>query len=192
MNNLKDLRAVTDKVLYSLTADDSLKHRILQQASQPEQRSEKKPFYLIPVLCSVLTLLLITAVVLNGLQPISPAAPGEINVFTAGRDSTSSVQKNDFCPVDPSVSADSVIFIELTGAGSTSAPQQCAQLFIALRDESVPSDAELLSPRSELSILLLDGSEIRFSAAEPYIAAGGECWTCPAFFELADQFLTEK
>jgi hypothetical protein len=191
VNNLKDLRAVTDKVLYSLTADDSLKHRILQQASQSEQKSEKKPFYLIPVLCSVLTLLLITAVVLNGLQPVSPAAPGEINVFTAGSDSTSSVQKNNFCPVDSSVSADSVIFIELTGVGSTSAPQQCAQLFIALRDEAVPAEAELLFPRSELSISLLDGSVIRFSAEEPYIADGEECWTCPAFFELAAQFLTE-
>ena len=192
MNNLKDLRAVTDKVLYGLTADDSLKHRILQQASQQEQKSEKKPFHLIPVLCSVLTFLLITSVVLNRLQPVSPTVPGEINVFTAGSDSIPSAQKNGSCPVDPSVSADNVIFIELAGSGSTSAPQQCAQLFIALRDQSVPADAELLSSGSELTISLLDGSEIRFSAENPYIAAGEECWMCPAFFELADQFLTEK
>ena len=191
MNNPENLRDITEKVLYGLTADDSLKHRILQQVSQQTVKSEKKPFYLIPAFCTVLAALLITVFALNGLPAVNPAVPGEINVFTAGNENLSASEDASSGPVDPSVSADDILSIQITDFGTVLDSQQCAQLFRLLRDESKKAEISYSGARSEIILSVKDGTVLRFYAKEPYIFSGGSCWFCPAFFESARQAVTE-
>ena len=191
MNNPKDLPNVTERVLYGLTADDSLKHRILQQAAQQKDKKVNKPFYLIPVFCTALAVLVLTVVVLNRVQPVSPSVPGEINVFTAGNDISSLPEKDVLCPLDPDISENNILSIQIAGLGTVLDSQQCAMLFCLLRDESIPADSPDVAVQNEMVITLKNGTEIRFNADEPYFYSGSDCWSCAAFFESARQMLTE-
>ena len=50
MIKLENLREETESALYGLTADDSLKYRILQKAAQTPAEVTKKGFHPFPVL----------------------------------------------------------------------------------------------------------------------------------------------
>ena len=55
MSRIEELRQVTDQTLHGLTADDSLKFRILQKAAGGEET--KKPYFKpVPVFCVRLAL----------------------------------------------------------------------------------------------------------------------------------------
>ena len=58
MNNLEELHAVSDKVLSGLTADDSLKQRILQTAVLSGEKAQKRGFSPIPAFCSIIVLII--------------------------------------------------------------------------------------------------------------------------------------
>ena len=85
MIKLENLREETESALYGLTADDSLKYRILQKAAQTPIEEKKRIFRPFPVLCSVLAVLLLLTVALNQVRPLSTVEAGDITVFAAGR-----------------------------------------------------------------------------------------------------------
>lgn len=190
MNNLNNFRDITDKALCGLTADESLKQRILQRAADSSVSPAKKPLFLIPVCCTVLAVLLIAVSFLNGLQPVSPATPGEINVFTAGNHDSSYSADQNLCPVDQSISADNIASIIFTDFGVIEDPSLCSLLFSTIQEKSVPSDSPAAAERMELTIIVNDGTEIHFDTEDPYII-GDQCWYCPEFFELVRRSLAD-
>ena len=186
MNNLNNLRDITDKALCGLTADESLKHRILQRAASTSESSGNRPLFLIPVCCTVLAVLLVAVSFLNGLQPVTPAAPGEINVFAAGNDDTMYTSDHDLTPVDPSIPYDTISSVELTGFGVIEDPSLCSLLFSTIQEKSVPAVSPASEELTQLTIVVNDGTVIHFETEDPYIFSD-QCWYCPEFFELVRQ-----
>ena len=88
----EDLRSATDKALYGLTADESLKQRILLKASQTNRTTRDSKVHPVMKLCAVVGVLLLMVVALNSVRPLSPSTPGEMNVFAAGGKDTTAEQ----------------------------------------------------------------------------------------------------
>ena len=194
MKDLTNLREVSETVLHGLTADASLKNRILQQAASDAENRKPSAFRLVPAFCGVIAALLIAAVALNGLQPVSPAGSVEIKVFAAGDQET--VPPGDDAAVDSrsilsGADPSDVYSVELSGSGMVSDRKECAALAGILIRESVP--AEPVDPCSAdvLTITTVSGQKIMYEAAAPYLI-GEKCWSCPGFFTLLEQLLKEQ
>ena len=74
MKDLNRLREVSDNVLHDLTAGESLKHRILQQAASGTGEERRRVIRLLPAFCGVIAALLVAAIALNGLSPVAPSS----------------------------------------------------------------------------------------------------------------------
>ena len=194
MNNLNEFREVTEKALYGLTADDSLKHRILQQTAQESVPPVRRPLSLISVCGAVLAILLIAVVALNNLQPVSPATPGEINVFTAGSETASAPSAGNFIPLplERDITAEMVTSVSVAGHGTVNDSALCSRLFSILQEKSVSAEIPDASAQAELDIFLSNGTVIHFDIEEPCIIGDNGCWSCPDFFVLLHQLLTDN
>lgn len=182
MKKPEELREVTENVLCGLTADDSLRSRILQKASAAGQEERRSSFRPVPALCGVLAALLIAVVALNGLNPVSPADPGDMNIFAAGSNDTAEPVLLD------GIGPDEVASVEITGLGTVSDPEKCAALISLLTEKAAPAGSSDPSAENRLNITLAGGTVIRFSVDEPVITGDGT-WSCPEFFDLFRQEL---
>ena len=178
----EELRTATDKALCGLTADESLRSRILQKAAGAGQEERRSAFRPVPALCGVIVVLLIAVFALNGLNSVSPVDPGEMNVFAAGSDDTAVSVIPDF--VDP----EDVVSVEITGIGTLTGAERCAALVSLLREKAAPAESSVPSAKSRLNITLADGSVIRYTVDEPVLSAAA-AWSCPEFFDLFRQEL---
>lgn len=178
MIKLENLREETESALYGLTADDSLKYRILQKAAQTPIEEKKRIFRPFPVLCSVLAVLLLLTVALNQVRPLSTVEAGDITVFAAGRKEEGSTS------VFSNISASEIVSMELTSVGKIEAQEKCSALLDLLRQDSFPAADEKWDNEEYLIISTTDGQSIRYPVNEPYFL-DNTCWECEAFF---DQF----
>ena len=182
MKKPEELREVTENVLCGLTADESLRSRILQNAAGAGREERRSAFRPVPALCGVIAALLIAVVALNGLNPVNPADPGDMNIFAAGSNDTRKSVLLD--GIDP----DEVTSIEITDLGTVSGAEQCAALISLLTEKAAPAGSSDPSAESRLNITLAGGTVIRFSVDEPVISGDGT-WSCPEFFDLFRQEL---
>ena len=182
MKKIEDLRQVTDHALYGLTADESLKFRILQKAAQPSGVHQKRVFHTVPVLCSLIALLLIAVVALNSIKPVVPSTPGEINVFAAGSKDTvePEIYQEAVCDISD-IPAASVSSIEISGLGRITDPDQCTLLVSILQEKAESADTDPAAGSVSLVIRTSEGAEYRFYANDPYLT-GNKTWSCPDFF----------
>ena len=88
MSDPAKLREASEKVLYGLRADDTLKQKILIKAAAGGDAGSRRAFRPLPVFCGVVAALLVAVIALNGLEPAVPAGSVEINVFAAGDNET--------------------------------------------------------------------------------------------------------
>ena len=180
MSRIEELRQVTDQTLHGLTADDSLKFRILQQAASGTE-TKKPSIRPLPVLCAAFAALLVMVLALNSLKPVSNV-PGEINVFAAGStEKPADIEQT--CLLPAGFEADSVVSVELEGAGSVTDPEKCAFLAGILAGQASPSEHVYAACGNRVKITSADGTVLIFGADEPnLIAEDGSGWSCPAFF----------
>ena len=184
MKDLNRLREVSDNVLHDLTAGESLKHRILQQAASGIGEERRRVIRLLPAFCGVIAALLVAAIALNGLSPVAPSSSVEMNVFAAG-------DKETVPPDDrgsegifllPGIDPEDVVSVEISGRGVISDPDQCAALMRTLSEEAQPADpAAEMTAGASLNIMTAEGRLISFEAEDPYLSGDG-CWSCPGFF----------
>lgn len=85
MNSIDNLREITDQVLCGLTADASLKHRILSSGSDCISEKRRFLFRPVPVLALAAVLLVVSLIALNGLRPIEIPGPGQLHHIAAGQ-----------------------------------------------------------------------------------------------------------
>ena len=184
MNRLEDIRTVTDKALYGLTADESLKFRILQKAAACEQKGARRIAHPVPVLCAVVAFLVIIAVSINGIQPVEPVVPGEMTVFAAGGTddrTVSSIGK---------IESGHVISVEVTGIGTVTDPSGCDALIGLLKNDAESTAEEPDKWSEKIVIRMDDGSVYEYKAAEPCLDDGRNL-ECPAFFSMMHELLDE-
>ena len=192
MKRLEELRDVTDTVLAGLTADESLKHKILQRAAEYSDESSMRSFRPLPVLCSVITVLLVAVCLLNSLHPVTPAGSVEMNVFAAGSDDIiqpedDSVRHNEN-EVIRLILPEDAVSVELSGSGVINDAQQCVSLIETLCQYAVPACSDSSEGDTSVIITFSDGSVLTFKAEEPFLI-GEEQWSCPEFFRLIQQML---
>lgn len=184
MSRPEELRQVTEKTLYGLTADDSLKCRILQKASC--STASKHRFFLrpVPVLCTVFAALLAAVIALNTLQAVPSAGPVEIKSFIAGNIIVhSSLFPDGFDPY-------SVISVTVEGSGTVTDPEQCRMLISVLQDYAVPAESDALSDHSTLEITEESGGTFTFDVCNPYLSdEDHQVWSCPEFFSSFDRII---
>ena len=191
MNDLTRLREVSDRVLYGLTADESLKRRILQRAAGNTDAGRKRIFHPIPVFCGVIAVLLAGVISLNSIKPVIPSDSVEMNVFAAGYKETVPPAGNDTdesSPFPESINPDSVVRIELRGVGIIDDPKQCFSLIRLLQDKSHPAKAVETSSSSDLIIVFSDGDRFVFGTDNSSSLCGNGSWICPEFFTAFRQF----
>ena len=172
----EELRSATDKALHGLTADESLKQRILLKASQTPQTSRNSVSRPVLKLCAVVGALLLMVVALNSVRPLSPSAPGEMNVFAAGGKDTASV--TPFSQID----LDGVSGISIGGIDYDDALS--ADVIRLLQSEAKESDADIPASEDRIVIRMKDGKEYSFGISEPYVYSDNKCWTCSGLFQL--------
>ena len=178
MTDLNHLRNESEKALYGLKADETLKYRILQNAAAEPERKTRKSFQLIPVMCVVAAALLFSVLLLNGIPPVSHPEAGNINVFTAGG--------------DPSVSSwpdrigqEKIVSIEPEDRSPVLDQELCASLIEILRTEAVKME-KLPDPFSSAKTMIVkteSGEQFLLSVSEPYIWFDNVSYECPGFFE---------
>lgn len=182
MNRPEDIRVVTDKALYGLTADESLKFRILQKAAACNEKEQRRFAHPVPVLCAVVAFLVIVAVSINGIQPVQPVVPGEMTVFAAGgtdERTVSSIAK---------IESGHVVSVEVTGLGTIADSTQCDSLVGLLKNNADSTAEEPEQWTDKIVIRTDDGSVYEYNAAEPYLADGANL-QCPAFFSMMHELL---
>ena len=191
MNSLNELRHSTEKVLYGLTADESLKQRILQKTEKISETGKSRTFNTVPVFCSVIAALIFAVLILNGLQPVNPVTPGEISVFTAGNDKNDGPEDSFLLLKEYETEKGPIQSVEISGIGTITDPQICSRLITVLKDYSVLGENREYGDKEEIRIVFSDGKAIRLDAEEPYII-GTSCWSCPEFFTLFRQSLVQQ
>ena len=184
MINPEMLRDETEKSLFGLTADDSLKARILQKAAQTAEASARKPvIHPVIALCTVVAALLLMVVALNHIHPTDPFSPGEVTVFAAG-----GIDESASVPLSR-INTESISSIRFGDTAVITDPELCSSLVRILQNESAIADGVSLSSSDKMIIRMTDDSQYEFTVEEPFISAE-QCWSCPAFFlrvhELTD------
>ena len=185
MSDPAKLREASEKVLYGLRADDTLKQKILMKAAAGGDTGSRRAFRPLPVFCGVVAALLVAVIALNGLEPAVPAGSVEINVFAAGDNETVPPAEDGtgeaavLAIADP----DQVVSVELKGVGTVTDPEQCASLLQVLTGEARPASDGVPSPDGVLKITYSSGDVALYQTKEPYLT-GDASWTCQGFFSL--------
>ncbi len=191
MKNPEELREISDKVLFGLTADDSLKQRILQNAVSTGRTSSRKLFSPIPAFCTVIAMLLITVGVLNSIRPVDPAATVEMNVFSAGSVDISPSPDASDSVFPAGFQAETVVSVELAGRNAITDPQKCRALTDALMNCTVSDESPDMNNAVKMTILCDNGDSYHYNASDPYISDDSQCWSCDIFFSLCSEYFNE-
>ena len=180
MNKLDNLPEITDHVLHELTADESLKFRIMQTAAQGSvKKTGRSSFHPVPILCSVIAVLLLTVFALNGMKPVDPYKPGNLNVFAAGSLTTEEpvTLVSPFAGID----ASSVRSVLWTGHGSVTSAEDCFSLVNTLQKSTGANEPSAVETENRIIITMNDGTSYSFEEKEPFLISG-QAWECSAFF----------
>ena len=191
MKNPEELREISDKVLFGLTADDSLKQRILQNAVSTGRTSSRKLFSPIPAFCTVIAMLLITVGVLNSIRPVDPAATVEMNVFSAGSVDISPSPDASDSVFPAGFQAETVVSVELAGRTAITDPQKCRALTDTLMNCTVSDESPDMNDAVKMTILCDNGDRYHYNASDPYISDDSHCWSCENFFSLCNEYFNE-
>ncbi len=191
MKNPEELREISDKVLFGLTADDSLKQRILQNAVSTGRTSSRILFSPIPAFCTVIAMLLITVGVLNSIRPVDPAATVEMNVFSAGSVDISPSPDASDSVFPAGFQAETVVSVELAGRNAITDPQKCRALTDALMNCTVSDESPDMNDAVKMTILCDNGDSYHYNASDPYISDDSQCWSCDIFFILCSEYFNE-
>ena len=183
MNKPEELRAITENTLHELTADDSLKFRILQAAADTKQAKPGKALRPVSAVCISMAVLLLSVFALNKINPVSSAGPVNIHSFIAG---SMEIVRSD--PLPSGFGPDTAVSVSYDDYGIVSEPDQCHILLRILKDKSTITDGKALSADRKLTITAESGKQITFMTCDPFlIGEDGRCWSCPDLFsELAD------
>ena len=186
MSNLERLRQATENTLHDLTADDSLKFRILQKASmdhEPVSHSTRtlRP---IPLLCTVAAVLLIGIIALNSYHPVPASVPGELNSFTAGSD------KSDSGPVFPAeFDPENVSSVEFSQFGVYSKQEQCNTIIDILQNQAMTAEPSELVSEDRMVVTMSDDTKLIYRIQPPYlIGQDGQWWLCHELFDALNHF----
>ena len=191
MKNPEELREVSEKVLFGLTADDSLKQRILQNAVSAGRTSSRKLFSPVPAFCTVIAMLLITVGVLNSIRPVDPAATVEMNVFSAGSVDISPSPDASDSVFPAGFQAEAVVSVELTGRNAITDPRKCRALADALMNCTVSDESPDLNDAGKVTILCDNGTIYQYNASDPYLSDDSKCWSCEEFFSLCNEYFND-
>lgn len=178
MNSLEKLPELTEKALGGLTADETLKFRILNKAA--ETPAEDKRSFLRPAIGLVAAAVLMVCVllVLNGRDAVpSPEETPILRSFPAGAVSSSGILPTD-------VDAFGAESIESAATGKVTDSKTLESLLKALSSAvkaEVPAEA---SAEDELVLRCKNGAEFKWGLHEPYLSSEDGTWSCPGFFIL--------
>ena len=192
MKQLDHFPEYTKQVLSGLTADESLKNRILMKAAGDTgaERAFSRLFLRsVPYLAAAACLVLCFGILFLGMQkPLSSQnEPGDIHVFTAGQqdpvvagNETDSIQ---FGAIDPG----DVVALSWSDIGEISDPEKCRKLAETLLASSVSADAAEEEFNATLTVKTADGKTMRYAVSEPYLWNNG-CWDCRVFFDMFREY----
>ena len=177
MSKPEELRLVAENTLNGLTADDSMKFRILQKAAGDAESKRVRILRPVSVLCTVLAVMLVAVIALNTLQAVPSAGPGNINSFTAGSaDSDAHLFPEGFDP-------DSVTSVSFNGF-IISDSGKCTELVSTLIERASETNPPEISAGSPLEISDGRGITVTFTAEAPFlIGDDGRTWFCSEFFD---------
>lgn len=179
MNTLEKLPEITEKAFGGLTADESLKFRILKKASAStaaEKRSLLRPAI---ALVSAAALMVGALLVLNSRDAVpSPEETPVLRSFPAGAVSSES----GILPAD--VVAFGAESIETAAHGKVTESQVLEALLKALASAGIAETPADFSAEDELVLRCRNGAVYSWSLHEPYLSSGEGTWYCPAFFRL--------
>lgn len=180
MSDLEQLRQATENTLHELTADESIKFRIVKAAAVANDTKTHLNHSIrpIPLICSVLAVLLICVFALNSLQPVPSNVPGNLNSFTAG---SSDSDISSFFP--DSFDHNSVSSISLDNTLLTD-HNLCSLLINILQNQTVLAEpSKDLTQQGSISIVTSDGNVYSYDLQNPFlISQDGKWWSCPGFF----------
>lgn len=190
MIKLEQLPEYTDSVLYDLTADQALKHKILTAAADFSAPKEKSRIFLtVPVLCSLIAVLLIAVVFLNNFKPVNISDQGEITVFAAGANHTEAPDTSySFADILNDTEEKKVLQFQLDDGTVISKTDSCTSLFHVLKSKSIPVDDQKLSESSIITIIFDDASSVQLEAFPPLLTDGKNVWSCQEFFDTLYHF----
>lgn len=178
MNMLEKLPEITEEALGGLTADESLKSRILKKASASpgaEKRSFLRPAV---ALVSAAALMVGALLALNGRDAVpSPEETPVLRSFPAG-----AVSDPGILPAD--VDAFGAESIETAAHGKVTETQALEELLKALASAGKAETPADSPAEDELVLRCKNGTVYRWSLHEPYLSSGDGTWSCPAFFRL--------
>ena len=185
------LHEATDRALYGLTADESLKQRIFQKAAACEASGQKiTGRNILPAFCAVMAALVLILTSVNGLRPVDPASTVEINVFSAGSSDKSDSAETSYPDIFDDLDSNNVISIELSDVGKITDAESCAALISLLKNSAVSADCSFTGSEHSLIIESTDGTKLSFDVTEPFIGAE-KCWSCESFFESLHKMIEE-
>ena len=175
MINPEELRTATEKALSGLTADESLKQKILLKASETAPRNHSILTHPVFRLCTVAAVLLLMVVSLNSIRPLTHSTTGEMTVFAAGGKDTT------YDTLFDQINIDDVTCISF-GNEKSVMNEQCTSLIHTLQSKARKSDEDVLETNDQIIISMKDGTDLVFSVQEPYLFRGNDVWICPEFF----------
>lgn len=177
------LHEATDRALYGLTADESLKQKILQKAAACEASGRKiSGRSILPAFCVVMAALVLVLTAVNSLRPVDPASTVEIKVFSAGSSDETDSADSSYPDIFDDLDSNNVISIELSDVGKITDAESCAALISLLKNNAVTAECSFEGSEHSLIIESADGTKLCFNVTEPFIGTE-KSWSCESFFE---------
>ena len=171
----EELRTATEKALSGLTADESLKQKILLKASESEQKEHEPVYRPVLKLCAIVGVLLLMVAGLNSIRPLSPSAPGEMTVFAAGGKDSSGY--TIFAQID----TDDITGIKI-GSNELISDSRYGDLIRILQSEAKESETEEPAETAAETPKKVTIFTKVFEISDPYLYKDGKCWICSGFF----------
>jgi len=182
---LENLPEYSDNILNGLTADQSLKHRILTKAAEQPEKKNNLLLHTVPVLCSLIAVLLVAVVMLNELKPVPVSDQDDMTVFAAGSNQTASPETGlGFADVMNESGSKTITRIEFDNGNIISKPETCSLLFSILKSKAIPVDHQELPESAVITMSLSDGSSVQLEVYPPLLTDGNNTWTCQEFFNV--------
>ena len=195
MSKLDRLPEYTESILYDLTAGQDLKQRILNTAADDSENKKRGLlFHPVPVLCSLVAVLLIVAVFINGLKPVVVPDEGQMMVFTAGGNQTEAPENiSSFERVLYEIEPETIERIELDNNVTIyNDDKSCTELFRILKDKAVLDNGQILPESSVMTIVMKDGSSFQTEIYRPWLTDGKKVWICKDFFDKVNSITENK
>ena len=183
MNRLEKLPEITEKALGGLTADESLKYRILKSAAESKpagERSFLRPVFGLLCATAVMVFVLLALGGRPGLDP-SPTEAPVLRSFTAGG---GPLQAEAF---PATLTAGKAVSADIASLGTIEDEKNLGLITEALAEAEPAPLPDGASSDPGLVLRLADGSEFSFALSDPYLISGSSAWTCPRFFEIISQ-----